>query len=150
LEGKVDAWVASIGTGGTFLGIAEAVKKENQDVMTIGVQPEDAPIIELTKSGLLKRIFELFGMKKMKLLTEIILEKGMPEKLVTVSNKDAVDMAYRLCMEEGLFCGMSSDANVYAAIQVAKDLGKDVNVVTVLVDRRDRYFSEHPNEHYII
>jgi cysteine synthase A len=59
-------------------------------------------------------------------------------------------MMNRLCREEGLFCGMSSGANVYAAINLAKRMGKGVNVVTVLVDRRERYFPEHPREHYVI
>ena len=59
-------------------------------------------------------------------------------------------MTNRLCREEGLFCGLSSGANVYAALRVAKKLGEGANVVTVLVDNRDRYFTEYPNEHYVI
>jgi len=55
-----------------------------------------------------------------------------------------------LCREEGLFCGMSSGANVYAALKIAEKLGRGANVVTVLVDRRDRYFPEYPREHYVI
>jgi len=67
-----------------------------------------------------------------------------------VKDEDARDMANRLCREEGLFCGMSSGANVYAAIQLAKKMKKGDNIVTVLVDRRDRYFLEYPKEHYVI
>jgi cysteine synthase len=59
-------------------------------------------------------------------------------------------MAGRLAREEGLFCGMSSGANVFAAIQMARELKKGSKIVTVLVDNRDRYFAEHPNEHYVV
>jgi cysteine synthase len=59
-------------------------------------------------------------------------------------------MADRLCSEEGLFCGMSSGANVFAALQLAKQMKKGSRIVTVLVDRRDRYFAEYPHEHYVV
>jgi len=58
-------------------------------------------------------------------------------------------MMNRLSREEGLFCGMSSGANVHAALKIAETLPEGANVVTVLVDRRDRYFPEHPREHYV-
>ncbi len=149
-EGEVDGWVASIGTGGTLLGVAEALKKECPALRVVGVEPTDASMIECTRSGTIKRFFQLFGIPRMKLLTETMLEKGLPDEVITVTDRDAREMAYRLCKEEGLFCGMSSGANVYAAIQTAKKLGRDAKVVTVLVDRRDRYFPEHPTEHYVI
>ena len=59
-------------------------------------------------------------------------------------------MANRLCREEGIFCGMSSGANVAAALKVAQRLGEGKNVVTVIVDRRDRYLSETPHERYVV
>lgn len=150
LEGEVDGWVASIGTGGTLMGVADALRKENPSVRVVGVEPTDAPITEWVRSGTMERFFEAFGVPGMKLLTETMLEKGLPDEVLTVTDRDAREMAYRLCREEGLFCGISSGANVYAAIQTAKKLGRGSKVVTVLVDRRDRYFSEHPNEHYVI
>ena len=150
LEGEVDGWVASIGTGGTLMGVADALRKENPSVRVVGVEPTDAPITEWVRSGTMERFFEAFGVPEMKLLTETMLEKGLPDEVLTVTDRDAREMAYWLCREEGLFCGISSGANVYAAIQMAKKLGRGSKVVTVLVDRRDRYFSEHPNEHYVI
>ncbi len=69
---------------------------------------------------------------------------------ITIGNDDAKKMADRLCREEGLYCGMSSGANVCAAIEVAKTMKKRSKVVTVIVDRRDRYFAEYPNEHYVV
>ena len=69
---------------------------------------------------------------------------------IIIQNADARNMADRLCKEEGLYCGMSSGANVCAAIQMAKTMTKGARIVTVIVDRRDRYFAEHPNEHYVV
>ena len=68
----------------------------------------------------------------------------------TLSREVARDMADRLCREEGLYCGMSSGANVHAAIEMARTMGAGSRIVTVLVDRRDRYISEHPDEHYVV
>ena len=73
----------------------------------------------------------------------------MDEEL-TVADADARKMADRLCREEGLYCGMSSGANVCAAIELARKLGPGAKVVTVVVDRRDRYSAEYPNEHYVV
>jgi cysteine synthase len=72
------------------------------------------------------------------------------DQTIIVSDDDARKMAGRLCREEGLFCGMSSGANVFAAVQMAKEMSKGSKIVTVLVDNRDRYFAEYPNEHYVV
>jgi cysteine synthase A len=81
---------------------------------------------------------------------EDLLESEVMDNEVIVANDDARRMADRLCREEGLFCGMSSGANVVAAIEIARKLGPGSKVVTVIVDRRDRYFAEYPNEHYVV
>jgi cysteine synthase len=81
---------------------------------------------------------------------EDLLESNIMDNEVTVDNADAKAMADRLCNEEGLYCGMSSGANVHAAIEMAKNLGPGSRIVTVIVDRRDRYFAEAPNEHYVV
>lgn len=150
LDGKVDAFVSSVGTGGTLLGIAEAIREDNPEAKIVGVLPSDDPRIEWIKSGAIHKMLEMYGMPKLKFLIEIILEKGLLENVITVSNEDAKNMADRLCKEEGFFCGMSSGANVCAAIQMAKNMSKGSKIVTVLVDRRDRYFAEYPNEHYVV
>lgn len=67
-----------------------------------------------------------------------------------VSNEEARKMANRLAEEEGIWCGMSSGANVLAALKVAKRMEKGQNVVTVIVDRRDRYLDEWPKEIYVV
>jgi cysteine synthase len=149
-DGRVDACVASIGTGGTLLGIAEALRKENPDMKVIGLVPEDTLITDWVRNHIFDKFFEQFGMPKYKFIIETMYERGLPDQVLTVKDEDARDMANRLCREEGLFCGMSSGANVYAAIQLAKKMKKGDNIVTVLVDRRDRYFLEYPKEHYVI
>jgi len=67
-----------------------------------------------------------------------------------VSTEEARHMANRLCREEGIYCGMSSGANVFVALKIAERLKKDQNVVTVIVDRRDRYLGEYPNDVFIV
>jgi cysteine synthase A len=150
LNEKVDAWVASIGTGGTILGVAEALREKVGHVRVIGLEPEDARVTDWSRSGSMRRYREAVGLPPAKSLVDLMLEAGLPDEVLTVNDADARLIMNRLCREEGLFCGMSSGANVYAALKIAKRLGKGANVVTVLVDRRERYFPEHPREHYVI
>ncbi len=150
MDGKVDAWVASIGTGGTLLGVAETLKERNPELIVSGVLPTDDPRIEWVRSRAVHRFLEELGLPKLRFLIEDILEKNLLDNEITVKNEDAKNMADRLCREEGLFCGMSSGANVWAAVEMAKTMKKGSRIVTVLVDRRDRYFAEYPNEHYVV
>lgn len=150
LDGKVDAWVASIGTGGTMLGVSQAVKAANPNCVVAGVLPTDDPRLDWVKSRLVHQYLKHFGAPEMRFIIEDILEENILDHEIVVENEDAKNMADRLCREEGLFCGMSSGANVFAAIEMAKKMGAGSNIVTVLVDRRDRYFAEYPHEHYIV
>lgn len=150
LDGKIDAWVASIGTGGTLLGVAEALIEESVGAEVVGLEPEDARVTEWIGKGIFSSFLEKLGLPRRKSIVEVMLERGLPDELMTIGHEEARNMANRLCREEGLFCGISSGANVYASLRVAKKLGKGANVVTVLVDNRDRYFPEYPNEHYVI
>ncbi|MEM2896436.1 MAG: cysteine synthase family protein [Candidatus Bathyarchaeia archaeon] len=118
--GKIDAWVASIGTGGTLLGVSEALKEKIPNVKIFGVEPDVTPLTEWIKSGEIDKILEELGIPKWKGIIETMLEKGILDKIIKVSDKDARSMANRLACEEGLFCGMSSGANVFAALKVAE------------------------------
>jgi len=150
MDGKVDAWVASVGTGGTLLGVAQALKTEHPDIKVAGVVPTDDPRIEWVRSRAVHKALENFGGPKLRFLIEDVLESNLMDREITIENADAKNMADRLCSEEGLYCGMSSGANVCAAIEMAKTMEKGSNIVTVIVDRRDRYFAEYPNEHYVV
>ena len=150
MDGKIDGWVASVRTGGTLLGVAQTLKEKYPDLKVAGVVPTDDPRIEWVRSRAVHKVLENFGGPKLRFLIEDILENNVMDDEITIENADAKNMADRLCREEGLFCGMSSGANVCAAIQMAQSMEKDSKIVTVIVDRRDRYFAEYPNEHYVV
>ena len=150
MDGRIDAWVASIGTGGTLLGVAETLRKTNPGLIVAGVLPTDDPRIKWVQSRAVHRFLEQFGLPQQRFLIEDILDEGVMDREIVVDNDDAKRMADRLCSEEGLFCGMSSGANVVAAIEMARNMPKGARIVTVLVDRRDRYFAEYPYEHYVV
>jgi cysteine synthase A len=150
MDGPIDAWVASVGTGGTLLGVAQTLKEEYPELKVAGVVPTDDPRIEWVRSRAVHKALEKFGGPKLRFLIEDILEGDVMDEEITIENADAKSMADRLCREEGLYCGMSSGANVCAAIQMAKSMEKGSKIVTVIVDRRDRYFAEYPNEHYVV
>jgi cysteine synthase A len=134
-DGKVDAFVASIGTGGSLLGVSQALHSYDPKISIYGVEPGETPHL---RNGIdaIPKIPEVAG----GILLDILHANILNEVLV-VSNEDAIDMAHQLSEKEGLFCGMSSGANVLAAIQVAKKLGKGARVVTLLPDSRDRYLT---------
>lgn len=150
MDGQIDGWVASVGTGGTLLGVAQALKEKHPELKVAGVVPTDDPRIEWVRSRAVHNALEKFGGPKLRFLIEDLLEGKVMDQEITIENADAKNMADRLCREEGLFCGMSSGANVCAAIQMAKTMKKGSKIVTVIVDRRDRYFAEYPNEHYVV
>ena len=150
LDDQVDAWVASIGTGGTLLGVAESILDRIGYVKVVGLEPEDARVTEWFTSGSMNKYLAALGMQPARSIVDVMLQRNIPDTVIRVTDDDARLTMNRLCLEEGLFCGMSSGANVYAALKIAKDLGPGANVVTVLVDRRERYFPEYRQEHYVI
>lgn len=135
---KVDVFVASIGVGGTLYGIAKALKEVYPDVEIIGLEPASA------RYALSKGFTRVPGTADEVCggIIEEMMLSGILDKIVKVSNNDAIAMSDRLVKEEGLFCGISSGANAYIAAKLAKQLGHGKNVVTVLPDHRDRYLSE--------
>jgi len=150
MAGRIDGWVASVGTGGTLLGVAQALKEQHPQLKVAGVVPTDDPRIEWVRSRAVHKALENFGGPKLRFLIEDLLEDNVMDEEIVIENADAKRMADRLCQENGLYCGMSSGANVCAAIQMAKTMEKGSRIVTVIVDRRDRYFAEYPNEHYVV
>lgn len=131
-DGKLDVFVASVGTGGTILGVGRALKAYNPNIMIVGVEPagkammgapEDYPMIPGISDGIIPQIFK----------------SGLVDEVITIADKEAIDMAHNLTQQEGIFCGMSSGANVLASLRVAEKLGAGKRIVTVLPDSRDRY-----------
>ena len=150
MDGPIDGWVASVGTGGTLLGVAQALKATYPELKVAGVLPTDDPRIEWVRSRAVHKALENFGGPKLRFVMEDLLDSNVMDNETTIENDDANKMADRLCREEGLYCGISSGANVCAAVEVAKTMKKGSRIVTVIVDRRDRYFAEYPNEHYVV
>ena len=105
------------------------------------------------KSKWVCKLIEKIGLKKWQTEKSIIdemLEKGYPDSFFRITDEEARDMANRLCQEEGVYCGMSSGANVAVALKIARRLGKNKNVATVIVDRRDRYLGEYPKDVFVV
>jgi cysteine synthase A len=134
-DGHVDAFVASVGTGGTLLGVAQALQAHNPRVKVYGVEPAAAPHLR----GGLDKIPIIPGITDGIIVD--ILKAGIVTDVISVTDREAIDMAHQLAEKEGLFCGVSSGANVLAALQIARQLGEGARVVTVLPDSRDRYLS---------
>ncbi len=137
-DGEVDVFVASVGTGGTFLGVSRVLKEELPDVKCIAIQPAgwigtrdplspEAKYVPGITGGLLKEI----------------RDSGIADEIVTLGNEEARTMAYRLSREEGLNCGISTGANVHVALQELSRPGmKGKNVVTIMVDSGNRYIHD--------
>lgn len=164
LDGKIDAWGASIGSGATFLGVARALKNHGVTPYTFGVVPDEGTSLVDISTGIMNsqtmgrpplrmKICEMLGLDKW-IAEDSIVEKvykaGYPDEWFGVTQVEAREMANRLCKEEGIYCGMSSGANVHSALKVAEKLPEGSNIVTVIVDRRDRYLDEYPNDKYVV
>jgi len=135
-EGKVDAIVAGVGTGGTITGVAEVIKSKKPEFKAIAVEPLDSPVLSGGKPGPHKIQGIGAGFVPKVLNTKII------DEIIKVKDDDAFAMARRLAKEEGILCGISAGANVWAAVEVAKReelAGK--TIVTIICDTGERYLS---------
>lgn len=133
-EGKIDFFVAGIGTGGTLSGVARYLKEKNADVKIIGVEPASSPLITKGVSGAhgLQGIGANFIPDN--------YDESLTDKVICVSETDAYKTAQRLAKTEGILCGISSGAALFAATQIAKE-NEGKTVVVLLPDTGDRYLS---------
>lgn len=136
--GKVDIFIASIGTGGTLAGVAEVLKRENPRVRVVGVQPASSQ--KKIVPGQPYPQSEVDG----GIIAEMVQVPNLVDEVVMVGDSEAVNMTHRL-RKEGFFAGVSSGANVLVALREAEKY-EGANIVTVLCDSADRYFTE---EHYV-
>ncbi len=135
LDGRIDAFVAGVGTGGTITGVGRMLRKRLPQVQIVAVEPTDSPVLTGGQPGPHK--IQGIGAG----FVPEVLDTAIYDDVLAVSNEDAIATTRRLAREEGLFVGISAGANVFAALQVAKRLGPGKNVVTVLCDTGERYLS---------
>jgi len=135
---NIDAFVTSVGTGGTLFGVAQVLKKKMSNIKIIAVEPSESTHVSLTNFEVIPGITG--G------ILQNILDSKLVDQIIPLNDKEAIEMSRRLSIEEGLFVGVSAGANVLAALKVGKSLGKNSHIVTVLPDRGDRYVT---SEHYV-
>jgi len=133
--GRIDAFVAGVGTGGTITGVGEVLKAEVPGVRVVAVEPARAPVLQGGPAGLhgIQGIGASF--------VPGVLNTKVFDEVIGVTDEDAMDTCLRLTQMDGLLVGISAGANVFAAIQVAQRLGPGKQVVTVLCDTGERYLS---------
>jgi cysteine synthase A len=134
-RGWVDALVAGVGTGGTLMGVGKALKEINPDLRIVAAQPAGSQELTGGKAGEhgITGIGDGF--------IPSIVDTSLIDGAVNVEDEEAVNWSRILAKEKGLFAGISSGANVYAAVQIAKTMKKGQTLVTVLPDSADRYAS---------
>jgi len=135
-DGTIDALVAGVGTGGTITGVARCLKKRKPGFLTVAVEPEASPLLSQGKAGPHK--IQGIGPN----FVPTVLDRKVVDRIMTVSNEDAMVTARRLARDEGILCGISSGANVWAALQLAREpemAGK--LIVAIVCDTGERYLT---------
>ncbi|MCL2927019.1 MAG: cysteine synthase A [Trichodesmium sp. St16_bin4-tuft] len=148
-DGKVDAWVAATGTGGTFAGVSLFLKEKNPQIKTVLADPMGSGLYSYVKTGEISSegnsITEGIGNSR---ITKN-MENVMIDDAIRVDDKEAVRVVYQLLRKDGLFMGGSVGINVGAAVALAKQMGPGHTIVTVLCDSGTRYQSKLFNREWL-
>jgi cysteine synthase A len=135
LGGIPDAFVAGVGTGGTITGVGGLFKEKKKDALVFAVEPAASPVLSGGSPG--KHKIQGIGAG----FVPSVLNTKIYDEVIRVTDDDAAETARQLSLKEGLLCGISSGAAMWAALKVAKKLGKGKKVVVILPDRGERYLS---------
>lgn len=135
MDGEIDAFVATVGSGGTLTGVAKGLKQYNSSIKIVAVEPYASPVISGGKPGSHK--IQGIGAG----FIPSILDMSLIDEVIRVKDDEAFDAAKKLAKLEGILCGISSGAAVYGALQIAKQLGSQKAVVTIAPDTGERYLS---------
>jgi cysteine synthase len=132
---RVDAFISGIGTGGTITGAGSVLKERFPDVKIVAVEPTDSPVLSGGQPGphKIQGIGAGFVPK--------VLNTDIYDEIILVTNDESYETARRAAREEGILGGVSSGAAIFAALQVAKKLGKGKKVVAILPSNGERYLS---------
>jgi cysteine synthase A len=135
VDGRLDAFVVGVGTGGTITGVGEVLKEELPSVLILAVEPARSAVLQGGRAG----VHGIQGIGAS--FVPGVLNRKVIDEIVSVSDEDAFATAKRLTREEGLLVGISAGAAVWAALKLAKRLGAGKRVVTVLPDTGERYLT---------
>lgn len=135
MEGKIDSFVAGVGSGGTLAGVGKFLKEKNPAVRIVAVEPKNVSALLGHEPGL----HQIQGIGDGFIPT--VIDVKIINHVVEVTDDEALETTRRLAREEGLLVGTSSGANVFAAVREAGFLGPGARVATILADRAERYFS---------
>jgi len=135
LDGKIDAFVAGVGTGGTITGVGRALRKSNPATLVIAVEPTGSPVLSGGDPG--PHGIQGIGAG----FVPDILDTTLYNEVITVSDREAIETARELARAQGILVGISAGANLHAARQVARRIGPGKQVVTILCDTGERYLS---------
>lgn len=131
----LDYLVVGVGTGGTITGVGEVLKEKYSDLKVIAVEPVDSPFLSQGTAG----PHQIQGIGAG--FIPDILDLDIIDEIITVGNEDAFEVSKELCSKEGILAGISSGANIWAALEVAKKAGEGKTVLTFLPDTGERYLS---------
>ncbi len=135
MEGRVDGFVAGVGTGGTFSGVAQFLKEKNAAIVTVAVETQGS-ILQGGPAG--KHRVEGIGVS----FIPETFHREVCDRVMMVSDEDAFTMVKRVAAEEGLVGGSSAGAAVHAAAELARELGEGKRVATIIPDSAERYLSK--------
>ena len=135
-DGKVDIFVAGVGTGGTLTGVGEYLKSQNPDVKIVAVEPSTSPVLSDGKAG----VHKIQGIGAG--FVPDVLNTGIYDEIIRIDNDDAFDTGKEIARTEGILVGISSGAALNAALQLAKrPENKGKTIVALLPDSGDRYYT---------
>lgn len=135
LDGKIDAFVSGVGTGGTITGCGEVFKKRNPHIKIVAIEPKNSPVLSGGQPG--RHRIQGIGAG----FVPQVLNRGVIDEILQVEDQEAWKVSLQLIEKEGVLCGISTGAIFWGACQVAKKLGPGKNVVFIVCDTGERYLS---------